>query len=240
MRADPIKVSVARLDGKRAAFAHLHAPHMDARCLEIGRDDGAHPVAGLEAAYLLLSHLIPTREPFLRPVGSTMVASSARRDCQRFELAGPDTRQIADAQGVESMGLLHSEPRSVPPSPSACPGADGQVKDAQGLDHLEPRRTHCRRVLEWAFGLRFHLWVAELGGSLVPLLLVADVTGQTEIADAVGATATAGQDVVNFKGDVRLAAIGTSMLVFHEQIGSRFPPGKRPLLILCTRDLWIL
>ncbi len=36
LRIDPIKVSVARLESKRAAFAHLHTPHMDTRWLEFG------------------------------------------------------------------------------------------------------------------------------------------------------------------------------------------------------------
>ncbi len=97
LRIDPIKVSVARLESKRAAFAHLHTPHMDTRWLEFGWHDRPHPVACLEAAYLLLPHLIPTREPFLRPVGSAMVASAARLDRQRFERAGPDARHIPDA-----------------------------------------------------------------------------------------------------------------------------------------------
>src|SRR5712692_1886196 len=79
-RADPIQVSVARLDGERAAFAHLHAPHMDARCFEFGRDDSPHPVARFEAAYLLLSHLVAPRKSFLRPVGSAMVAPSGGLD----------------------------------------------------------------------------------------------------------------------------------------------------------------
>ncbi len=97
LRIDPIKVSVARLESKRAAFAHLHTPHMDTRWLEFGWHDCPHPVARFEAAYLLLPHLIPTREPFLRPVGSAMVASAARLDRQRFERAGPDARHIPDA-----------------------------------------------------------------------------------------------------------------------------------------------
>ena len=103
------------------------------------------------------------------------------------------------------MGLLHCEPRPVPPGPPARPGADGQAQNAQGLDHLEPGRVHRRRVLEWAFGLRLYLRVAELGGGLVPFLLVAGVTGQAEIADAVGAAATPGQDVIHFERGVYLA-----------------------------------
>ncbi len=138
------------------------------------------------------------------------------------------------------MGLLHCEPRPVPPGPPARPGADGQAQNAQGLDHLEPGRVHRRRVLEWAFGLRLHLRVAELGGGLVPFLLVAGVTGQAEIADAVGAATTPGQDVIHFERGIHLAAIGTPVLVFDEQVGSGFPAGKRPLLILGARDLWIL
>src|SRR5947209_1709176 len=76
-RANPINVSAARLEGERATFAHLHPSHMDARCLEFGRDDGPHLVARLQAADVLLPHLIPTRKSFLRPVGSTMLAPSA-------------------------------------------------------------------------------------------------------------------------------------------------------------------
>ena len=145
---DPINVSVASLERKRAAFAHLHTSHMDARCLEFGRDDSPHPVTCLETAYLLLPHLIPTREPFPRPVGSAMLASTARLDRKRFELAGSDARQIPDAQGIEGMGLIHCEPRPVPPCPPTRPGADGQAKNTQGLDQLEPGRVHRRRVLK--------------------------------------------------------------------------------------------
>ncbi len=239
-RADPIKVSVASLDGERATSAHLHAPHMGPRCLEFGRDDGPHPVTRLEATYLLPPHLIPTREPFLRPVGSAMLAPSPGRDHQRFELARPDARQLPDAQGIEGMALLDGEPLPVPPGPPACPGADGQAEAAQGLDQLEPGRVHRRRVPEGAFGLHLHLGVAELGGGLVPFLLVAGVTGQAEIADAVGATATPGQDVIHFEGGVRLPAIGALVRVFHQQVGSGFPSGKRPLLIVGPRDLGIL
>jgi len=79
-RIDPIHVFLARFDGERATVAHLHAPHMDARCFEFGRHDGPHPVARLQAAYLLLPHLIPTRESLLRPIGSAMLAPSAGLD----------------------------------------------------------------------------------------------------------------------------------------------------------------
>ena len=239
-RADPIKVSVASLDGERTTFAHLHPPHMDPRCFECGRDDSPHPITRLEASDLLLPHLVASRKPFLRPVRSAMVAPSGGLDRKRFELAQPDTRQIPNAQGIEGMGLLDSEPRPVPPCLPACPDTDGQAKYAQGLDQLEPGRVDRRCVLKWAFGLRLHLRMAELNGSPVPLGGVAVVTAERQIRDAVGASATAWKDVVKFERAASPPAIGTSILVLAEHIRPGLPPSKRALLVLCGADLWVL
>lgn len=239
-RADSIKVLVTRRDGERAALAHLHTPRMGPRRFEFGRNDGPHPVARLKAAYLLLPHLIPTREPLPRPVGAAMVAPSGGRDRQRFEPARPDARQIPDAQGIEGMGLPDCEPRPVPPGPPARPGADGQLEDAQGLDQLEPGRVDRRRVLEWAFGSLLHLRVAKLNGRLVPFGGVAVMTAERQICDAVRASATAWEDVVKLERAVGLPAIGTPVLVLDEQIRPGLPSSTRALLVLGAADLRIL
>src|SRR6266849_2561457 len=216
--ADPVKVFVASLDGERAALAHLHAPHMGPRCFAFARDDGPHPVARLEACDLLLPHLVASRKSFLRPVGAAMVAPSVRPDHKRFELAWPDACQIPDAQGIEGMGLLHSEPRPVPPCPPACPGTDGQAKDAQDLNELVSGGIDRRCITERHFGLLLDLRVSPLGGSLIPLLLIAAVTGQRQIRDAVGPTPAAGSDVVYFKGRLPLPTIDASVLILEKQI----------------------
>src|SRR5947209_4541518 len=239
-RADPIDVSLSRFDGERATVAHLHAPHMDARCFEFGRHDGPHPVARLQATYLPLPHLIPTRKSLLRPIGSAMLASSAGLDRQCSELARPDARQIPDAQGIEGMGLLDSEPRPVPPGPPARPGPNRQVKTAQGLNQLEPGRVDRRRILEGAFGLRLHLRVAELNGRLVPFGRVAAVTGQRQIRDALRASSTAWKDVVKLERAASLPAVGTAILVFDEHIRPGLPSSTRALLILGAADLRVL
>src|SRR6266851_3170184 len=239
-RADPINFSGASLEGERAAFAHLHPPHMDARCLECGRDDGPHPVARLQAADVLLPHLIPTRKSFLRPVGSTMLAPSAGLDRQRCELARPDACQIPHAQGITCMALLDSEPRPVPPGSPARPAPERQATTAQGLDDLEPGRVDCCRVLEGAFGLRLHLRMAELHGRLVPLGRVAVVTGQGQIGDAVRASSTAWQDVVELERAASLPAIGTPIRVLDEQVRPALPSRTRALLIFAATDLRVL
>src|SRR5258708_6570252 len=239
-RTNPINVPGARLEGKRASFAPLHPPHMDARCFECGRDDGPHPVARLQAADVLLPHLIPTRKSFLRPVGSTMLAPSAGLDRKRCELARPDACQIPHAQGITCMTLLDSEPRPVPPGPPARPAPERQATTAQGLDNLGPCRVDCCRVLEGAFGLRLHLRMAELHGRLVPLGRVAVVTGQSQIRDAVGASSTAWQDVVELERAVGLPAIGTPIRVLDEQIRPALPSRTRALLILGAADLRVL
>ncbi len=175
LRVDPIHIAGRRPDAERLAFAHLHAPHMVARCFEFGWDDGPYPVPRPEASDLLVPHLVATRETVLVPVGPAMVASSGGLDRKRFELAPPDTRQFPDAQGIKCMGLLDSEACPVPPGPPTCPGADGQAKNAQGRDHLEPDRVDRRRVLEWACGLCLDFRMSIFSGSLVPLLLIAVV-----------------------------------------------------------------
>jgi hypothetical protein len=228
-RADPIKVSVASLDGERATFAHLYPPHMGPRCFEFGRDDSPHPITRLEASDLLLPHLVASRKSFLRPVSSAMVSPSGCLERKRFELARPDTRQIPNAQGIEGMRLLDSESRPVPPCLPACPGTDGQAKNAQGLDQLEPGRVDRRCVLEWAFGQRLHLRMAELNGSPVPFGGVAVVTAERQIRDAVGASATAWKDVVKLERAVSPPAIDTSILVLDVHVR----PGLHPASVPC-------
>src|SRR5437879_4814439 len=114
------------------------------------------------------------------------------------------------------MALLDSEPRPVPPGPPARPAPERQATTVQSLDDLEPCRVDCCRFLEWAFGLRLHLRMAEFHGRLVPFGRVAVVTGQGQIRDAVGASSTAWQDVVELERAVRLPAIGTPIHVLDE------------------------
>jgi hypothetical protein len=138
------------------------------------------------------------------------------------------------------MGLLESEPCPVPPGPPARPGTDWQPKDTQGLDQLEPCRVDRHRVLEWALGLRLHLRVAELNGSLVPFGRVTVVTAERQIRDAVGAAATAWQDVVKLKRAVGFPALGTPVRVLDEHICPGLPSGTRALLIFGAADLRVL
>jgi len=239
-RADPVNVFVTRLDGERATLARLHTPHMGPRCFEFGRDDGPHPVARLEACDLLLPHLVAARKSFLRPVGSAMVAPSGGLDHQRFELTLPHACQIPDAQGIKCMGLLDSEPRPVPPCPPACPRADGQPKDAQGLNKLVSAGIDRRCIAQRHFGLLLDLRMPPFGGCLIPFLLIAAVTGQRQIRDTVGPATAAGPDMVYFKGRLPLPTIGASVLILEQQIGSHLPPGQFAVLVFHPLDFRVL
>src|SRR5258708_18207133 len=213
---------------------------MSPRCVAFAWDDGPPPVARLEACDLLLPHLVASRKSFLRPVGAAMVAPSARLDHKRFERAWPDARQIPDAQGIEGMGLLHCEPRPIPPGPPACPSADGQAKDAQGLNKLISSGIDRRCITERHFGLFLDLRMSPFGGSLIPLLLIAAVTGQRQIRDAVGPAPAAGSDVVYFKWRLHLPTIGAPVLILEKQIGSRLPPGQFAVLVVHPLDFRVL
>jgi hypothetical protein len=213
---------------------------MDPRRFERGFDDSPHPVSRFDSAYLLLPHLIPTRKPVLRPVGSAMVASSARLDRQRFERSWPDTRQIADAQGIQGMGLPDAEPGAIPPGSPACPPAYRQSEYAQGLDQLVPGGIDGGSISEWSFGPRFYLRVAELRGRLIPFRLIARMTGQRQVGDPPGAAPAPRPDVIKLKRHLGLATVGAAVRVLDEQVGTHFPSGKLTVLVLHALDFRVL
>ncbi len=138
------------------------------------------------------------------------------------------------------MGLLDSEARPVPPGPPARPGPNRQITTAQGLNQLEPGRVDRCRVLEGAFSLHLHLWMAELKGRLVPFGRVAAVTGQRQIRDALRASSTAWKDVVKLERAASLPAVGTAILVLDEDVRPGLPSSTRALLILGAADLRVL
>src|SRR2546426_12439111 len=105
------------------------------------------------------------------------------------------------------MGLFDPKPRPVPPGPPTCPGANGQLQAAQSLDHRKARRIDSGGILERKRGFRFYLWVAPLGGGLLPLGNVAGVAAQRQVRHPVRAAPTARPDVVEFKGGVGASAI---------------------------------
>jgi hypothetical protein len=88
--------------------------------------------------------------------------------------------------------------------------------------------------------LRLDLGMAELGGRLGSLVLVAVVTAEHQIGKAVGAPSASGQEMVDLKGAVRLATIDALIRVLEEQVRSGFPTRKLALLILHARDFRVL
>src|SRR5260370_9660449 len=50
---DPINVSASSLERKRTAFAHLDAPNMDTRRLELRRDHRSDAISCFETSHLL-------------------------------------------------------------------------------------------------------------------------------------------------------------------------------------------
>jgi hypothetical protein len=98
------------------------------------------------------------------------------------------------------MGLLASEPGAIPSGSPACPDAYRESEPAQGLDQLVSGGIDGGGIFERGFGSSFHLQVAELRGGLIPLRLIALMTGQRQVRDPVGATPAPGLSVINLKG----------------------------------------
>ncbi len=240
VRTDPIEVLVAGLHRERAAFAHLHASNVRTRRLEGSWHDRSHSVPRLKASHHLLPHLVATREAVPVPVGSAVLASAGRLDSQCFEPAYADPRQFSHTQGIQRVRLLHAKARPIPSGPPTCPGADGKSTDPQGLHQLEARGIDGCCIAEGAFGLCLDLGVSKLGGRLVSLGLVAVVTAEHQIRQAVGAPSASRQEMVDLQGAIRLTTIDALIRVLEEQVRSGFPTCQFAPLILHARDFRVL
>src|SRR6266699_4120437 len=123
-RIDPFDLPLVRLDIKGAGFAHLHASYMDAPGLELVRDDGPHPVAGLETLDLLLAQAVSAREARFAPIRATMLPPPGGRDRDGLQPALSNACEISDAERVEGMRLRDAKAGAIPARAPACPGAD--------------------------------------------------------------------------------------------------------------------
>jgi hypothetical protein len=74
----------------------------------------------------------------------------------------------------------------------------------------------------------------------VPIFRVARLTCQREIADAIAATPSSGNQVFYLQGHVCIVAIATTPFPFLQQKLSKFVSSQRPLLILDPLDFRVL
>lgn len=79
----------------------------------------------------------------------------------------------------------------------------------------------------------------KLFGGLVPFRLIAGVTGQHEVGDAVASSPAPREQMVNLEALARLTAVGAAMLPFGEQVLAHFHPFPRALLIGQPHQHWI-
>jgi hypothetical protein len=185
---------------KLPAGAHRDASGMRAAGGEPCRHDRSHSVARLDAPHLLVAHEIAAREATLVHVGATVASPAHRGDRHRLEPARIHPCQFSHAEGVQRMCFGEVEARPVPARASPAPAANGYPQFLKLAHQREARRVDRRGVPERGFGLRLHLWVAELGRRPVPFGAVAVMAGQHEVGNPVGAAPAAGSWWSSSKG----------------------------------------
>src|SRR6266496_4516123 len=201
---------------ERARSPHGHSSSVDACRLEWRWHHSSHQVAGLEASHLLPPHPVASREACCCPVGATMLSSAGGLDPQRLQFPWPDACHLSHTQRVVGMRFLDAQARSVPAGSSSRPGADRQPKAAQGLEQRQAGRIDRGGIPQWSPGAVLHLGMAKFASRLVAFGRVAAMTGERQIAEAMGTAPRARVDVIDLKRNIGLATVRAAIRVLEQ------------------------
>ena len=239
-RGDALDGSLSGGDIERAAGTHRKRAHMPPCRLQGRGHVCLDQIAGLKPTHPLSPHAIAPREPGSVYVGSLILAAPHRLDQQSPSLSGIHPRWIAYTECIQRVRLGQPKAVAVPARATATAAVDWQTKRAQPRHQRIAGRIHGRRIGEGLFCLGLDRRVPKLGCRPIPLRLIADVTGQAQIADPVRAAPTFGYDMLDFQHLIGRAAVRATPVPLLQQIGPDFPPGKGSLLVVQPGESGIL
>src|SRR5258708_1514538 len=106
----------------------------------------------------------------------------------------------------------------------ASAGFEGQVESGELVVECPARGVDGCGVAQRLLGLLLDFRMAEFGGGEGALSEIAGFAGQGEVADAVGAVAGFGEDVLDLERNVLFMAVGAGALPFVQKILANFIP----------------
>lgn len=240
--------SVVLVEHEPAACADGGEPaDMHAGALALGADQPGQ-IAGLEAGNALSGARRALREaeavvavdpPSAAAGGGDLKRHEPRRD--RYRGAG-----FSHARGVDPMVLGVALGRAVELGAPAGPERHRQPEGLERVPHGVAGRVHRRgigqRALELGLDSREHrgpVGEEDLNGCVV-LGMIAGHAGRHEVADAVGAAARAGYDVLDLQHNVLVAAVRAAVAAAVQDVLAPLEAGEFAALVADTGNLLVL
>ncbi len=237
--------ALQRLDVETSRRAHGHAARVDAGLQTFGHI-GTHHVACAKAMDALAAHQVAPGEAEFVQARALVAAAAHGFQAQRWAAPAFDAMDLADASGIQRVGLGDAQRASVELGPPAGGELHRQAPGLQGIGQRPTRGINGRRVAQRPLGLGRNgaqplgVLGQEVFDAARALFLVAAGAGQRQVGGAVAAAQGLGLNVFNLQREILGAAVGALALPFLQQVLAQLVAKQRALLVLDAIDFRVL